>query len=103
MPLVRTPMIAPTTIYRYFPAWTPDDAANTIAQAIVERPKTVATPLGRAAAVSYAVWPRVNDFLLHQGYRLFPSSAAATGQDAGKEKPTFEQIVFANLFRGEHW
>ncbi|MGH9246856.1 MAG: SDR family oxidoreductase [Acidimicrobiales bacterium] len=107
MPLVRTPMIAPTTIYRYFPAWTPDDAGTTIAKAMIDRPKSVTTPLGRVASISYAIWPKVNDFVLNQGFRLFPTSAAARGERdrraVGDDKPTVEQLVFANVFRGEHW
>ena len=39
MPLVRTPMIAPTKLYRRVPALTPDEAAATIGDAIVSRPR----------------------------------------------------------------
>jgi NAD(P)-dependent dehydrogenase (short-subunit alcohol dehydrogenase family) len=102
MPLVRTPMIAPTKIYQYVPTWSPEDAANTVVRAIVERPKSIATTLGRTAAVSYAIWPRVNDYILSKGFQLFPSSSAARGQPQG-QKPTLEQVVFANVFKGEHW
>jgi NAD(P)-dependent dehydrogenase (short-subunit alcohol dehydrogenase family) len=105
MPLVRTPMIRPTTMYRYFPAWTPEHGADAIVKSMISRPKSVTTPLGRAAAVSYAVWPRMNDLVLNRGFRLFPTSSAARGSDGSTErdKPTFEQVVFATLFRGEHW
>ena len=101
MPLVRTPMIAPTKMYDYVPAWSPDKAGDTVIKAILERPKSVATPLGTAASVSYALWPKINDFILNKGFQLFPSSAAAKGAKA--EKPTLEQVVFANVLRGEHW
>jgi len=101
MPLVRTPMIAPTKMYDYVPAWSPAKAGDTVIKAILERPKSVATPLGTAASVSYALWPKINDFILNKGFQLFPSSAAAKGAKA--EKPTLEQVVFANVLRGEHW
>jgi NAD(P)-dependent dehydrogenase (short-subunit alcohol dehydrogenase family) len=101
MPLVRTPMIAPTKLYNYIPTWSADRAANTVVRAIVDRPKSIATPLGTAAAISYSLWPRVNDSILSRGYRLFPSSAAAKGQK--EEKPTMEGVVFANVFKGAHW
>jgi hypothetical protein len=39
MPLVRTPMIAPTKIYKYVPTLSPEEAADLIAYAIVKRPK----------------------------------------------------------------
>jgi len=106
MPLVRTPMIAPTKIYSYIPTWSPDDAADTVIKAILERPKSVATTLGTAASVSYALWPKVNDYILSKGFQLFPSSSAAKGakdKDAPAPKPTLEQVVFANVFKGEHW
>ena len=39
MPLVRTPMIAPTKIYDRFPTLSPDEAADLITEAIRKRPK----------------------------------------------------------------
>ena len=102
MPLVRTPMIAPTKIYDYVPTWSPDDAANTVIKAIVDRPKSIATTLGTAASISYALWPKVNDYILSKGFQLFPSSSAAKGRKDG-QKPSIEQVVFANVFKGEHW
>jgi NAD(P)-dependent dehydrogenase (short-subunit alcohol dehydrogenase family) len=42
MPLVRTPMIAPSRIYEMFPALTPERAARRIGRAIVRRPVRVA-------------------------------------------------------------
>jgi NAD(P)-dependent dehydrogenase (short-subunit alcohol dehydrogenase family) len=106
MPLVRTPMIAPTKIYSYVPTWSPDDAADTVIKAILERPKNIATALGTAASISYALWPKVNDYILSKGFQLFPSSAAARSskdRDRLAQKPTLEQVVFANVFKGEHW
>lgn len=102
MPLVRTPMIAPTKIYDYVPTWSPEDAADTVIKAITDRPKSIATTLGTAAAVSYAIWPKMNDLILSKGFQLFPSSSAAKGRKEG-QKPSIEQMVFANVFKGEHW
>ena len=106
MPLVRTPMIAPTKIYQYVPTWSPDAAAETVVRAIIERPKSIATPLGTAASVSYALWPKVNDYILSKGFELFPSSSAArSGRDTDKKpgKPTLEQVVYAQVFKGSHF
>jgi NAD(P)-dependent dehydrogenase (short-subunit alcohol dehydrogenase family) len=104
MPLVRTPMIAPTKIYRYFPTITPEDAADLVMKAMVDRPKRVSTPLGVTAEVSYALWPKVNDYILSLGYEMFPSSARArAGLAEMEEKPTREGIAFATFFRGLHW
>ena len=102
MPLVRTPMIAPTKLYDYVPTWSPEKAGDTVLDAVLTRPKSVATPLGTAAAVSYALWPKLNDSLLNRGFRLFPSSSSAKGRKDGG-KPTLEQVVFANVFKGEYF
>ncbi|MDF3029676.1 MAG: family oxidoreductase [Moraxellaceae bacterium] len=102
MPLVRTPMIAPTKLYDYIPTWNTERAANTVIRAIVKQPKSIATPLGRTAAILYALWPRLNDRVLSTGYRLFPSSAAAKGVQE-TQKPSMEGVVFANVFKGAHW
>ena len=59
MPLVRTPMIAPTKIYNYVPTLSPDQAADLIAYAVVKRPKRIATNLGRLASVTYSLVPEV--------------------------------------------
>src|SRR3546814_11518462 len=82
MPLVRTPMIAPTKIYDYVPTWSPDTAGDTVMRAILAKPKSIATPLGTAAAVSYALWPKPNAYILNKGFHLFPSSSAANGPKA---------------------
>lgn len=55
MPLVRTPMIAPTKIYKYVPTLSPEEAADLIVYAIVKRPKRIATHLGRLASITYAI------------------------------------------------
>ncbi|MGQ0620044.1 MAG: SDR family oxidoreductase [Panacagrimonas sp.] len=102
MPLVRTPMIAPTKLYDYVPTWSPEKAANTVVRAIVDRPKSIATAFGTAAALSYALWPKLNDVVLSKGFALFPSSAAAKSRKEGN-KPSTEQVVFANVFKGGHW
>lgn len=107
MPLVRTPMIAPTTIYKYIPTLSPQQAADLVAQALIKRPKSIATAVGTFAAVSYALAPKFNDLVLSVGYRLFPSSTAAKGKRAEAVQQTgklnLKQKLFVRLFPGEHW
>ena len=43
MPLVRTPMIAPTDIYKAFPTLTPDEAALMLCDAMIDKPKRMAS------------------------------------------------------------
>ena len=100
MPLVRTPMIAPTKIYKYVPTLSPEEAADLIAYAIVKRPKKIATNLGRIASITYAVAPDINNILMSIGFNLFPSSTASIGE---QEKLTIIQRAYARLFPGEHW
>jgi NAD(P)-dependent dehydrogenase (short-subunit alcohol dehydrogenase family) len=58
MPLVRTPMIVPTTAYAQWPALTPDQAADLVCRAIRTRRARVAQPLGTLGQVGYAVAPQ---------------------------------------------
>jgi hypothetical protein len=88
MPLVRTPMIAPTKIYKYVPTLSPEEAADLIAYAIVKRPKKIATNLGRLASITYAIAPDVNNILMSIGFNLFPSSTASVGAREIKSNPT---------------
>ncbi len=101
MPLVRTPMIAPTKIYNYVPTLSPEQAADLIAYAVVKRPKRIATNLGRLASVTYSLVPEVNNLLMSIGFNLFPSSDAAIGQK--QEKLNWMQKAYARIFPGEHW
>ncbi|MBQ1494148.1 MAG: SDR family NAD(P)-dependent oxidoreductase [Acinetobacter sp.] len=100
MPLVRTPMIAPTKIYKYVPTLSPEEAADLIAYAIVKRPKKIATHLGRLASITYAIAPDINNILMSIGFNLFPSSTASIGE---QEKLNLVQRAYARLFPGEHW
>ena len=116
MPLVRTEMIAPTSHYRYFPALSPDEAAEMVADAIAKRQKKASTMLGRMSEVTYATVPRVQDAFVNAGYKLFPDTraskpkpepgaAAAEAQDAAADEtePSAEQRAFSRLTRGVHW
>lgn len=100
MPLVRTPMIAPTKMYKYVPTLSPEEAADLIAYAIVKRPKKIATNLGRIASITYTIAPDINNILMSIGFNLFPSSTASIGE---QEKLTIIQRAYARLFPGEHW
>jgi short-subunit dehydrogenase len=105
MPLVRTPMIAPTRMYDMFPAITPEEAAEMIAKAMVNRPKKVATKLGNFGELLYAVAPKASDSILSTAYKLFPDSQAAKGkgEEARDKAPSTEAVAFAHLMKGVHW
>jgi NAD(P)-dependent dehydrogenase (short-subunit alcohol dehydrogenase family) len=102
MPLVRTPMIAPTKIYDKFPTITPAQAADMVVRAMVERPHEINTALGTLGAVAHNLAPRTAFRILHMAYQVFPDSAAARGDDEdGAATP--EQMFLARLLKGVHW
>ena len=104
MPLVRTPMIAPTRMYENVPTLSPDEAAGLVVEAIVYRPVRIATRLGIFGAVCHALAPKVTQVLLNTAFNMFPDSAAAQGKKEGEAQPlTAEQMAFAQLTQGIHW
>lgn len=104
MPLVRTKMISPTKIYEHVPTLTPDEAADLIVQAILDRPSRIATRLGIFAAVLNAVLPKAYEIIMNTAFTLFPDSPAARGEKGGEApQASTEQIAFASLMRGVHW
>ncbi len=106
MPLVRTPMITPTKAYDYFPAISPEDAADLIIEGVVGKHRTINTGVGSLSQVIHATAPRFADRVKHIGFRVFPDSLAAIGDKAEKDKMgsqgTIEQRVVAALLRGIH-
>ncbi len=105
MPLVKTPMIAPTKMYDSVPTLTPEEAADLVVEAVISRSSRVATRLGIFASLLNAVAPKAYEIVMNTAYELFPDSAAAKGIKGRREgeKPTNEQIAFAALMRGVHW
>jgi NAD(P)-dependent dehydrogenase (short-subunit alcohol dehydrogenase family) len=106
MPLVRTPMIAPTKLYDSFPAISPDAAAELICDAIRTRPKHIGTRLGTFGEVAYALAPKAVDRVLHMAYTVFPESAPRRDGDpepAQQPEPSGEATMLAHLMRGVHW
>jgi short-subunit dehydrogenase len=105
MPLVRTPMIEPTKIYRSMPALTPEQAGSWICQAIVYKPRRIGTQVGNLAALAEVVSPVTVDAIRTAGYELFPDSRAARGNDrAGEpERVSRTGAAFAGILRGIHW
>jgi NAD(P)-dependent dehydrogenase (short-subunit alcohol dehydrogenase family) len=105
MPLVRTPMIAPTKIYDNVPTLSPEQAADLVVEAIVYKPVRIATRLGIFGAVSHAVAPKLTQILLNTAFNMFPDTAAALGKKEGEAPAqlTPEQMAFAQLTQGIHW
>jgi len=104
MPLVRTPMIAPTKLYNSVPTLSPEEAADLIVQAIVHKPVQIATRLGIFGQVLHAVMPRVAQIVMNTSYRMFPDSDAAKGAKEGaRPQLSADQVAFQQLMRGIHF
>ena len=104
MPLVRTPMIAPTKLYNSVPTLSPEEAADLVVQAIVHKPVQIATRLGILGQVLHTVMPRVAQIVMNTSYRMFPDSDAAKGAKEGaRPQLTADQIAFQQLMRGIHF
>jgi hypothetical protein len=103
-------------MYDRFPTITPEEAADMICEAIMHKPKRIATPMGTLGQILYALNPKSIDYILNTAYHLFPDSAAAKGDKtkakgggAGvkvqttEDQATNRQLAFAYLMRGVHW
>ncbi len=103
MPLVRTPMTAPTEIYKNMPLLDPEEAADLVVGACIDKPVRVATRLGIFGAVLHAMAPRITQIIMNTTFRMFPDSAAAKGDKAAKPQLSAEAVAMANMMRGIHF
>ncbi len=103
MPLVRTPMTAPTRIYENMPLLAPDEAADLIVQACIDKPARVATRLGIFGALLHAAAPRITQIVMNTTFRMFPDSAAAKGEKPARPTLSPEAIALSQMMRGVHF
>lgn len=103
MPLVRTPMIAPTKIYNNVPTLSPEEAADLVAEACVAKPVRIATRLGIAGQLLHAVAPRVAQILMNTSFRMFPDSPAAKGEKGARPQLSAEALALQQMMRGIHF
>jgi NAD(P)-dependent dehydrogenase (short-subunit alcohol dehydrogenase family) len=103
MPLVRTPMIAPTKIYNNVPTLSPEEAADMIAQACIVKPVRIATRLGIFGELLHALVPRIAQISMNTSFRMFPDSAAAKGDKSAKPQLSAEAVAMQQLMRGIHF
>ena len=103
MPLVRTPMTAPTKIYDNMPLLKPEEAADMIVQACVDKPVRVATRLGVFGEILHAAAPRITQIVMNTTFRMFPDSAAAKGDKGAKSTLSPEAIAMSQMMKGIHF
>jgi len=103
MPLVRTPMIAPTGIYRNFPTIDTDQAAEMILQAVLTRPPEVSTRLGKLGEAVDTLSPGLLSFVMTGAYHAFPDTVPRDGAKPAEEEMSVEAAAMAYLMRGIHF
>ena len=69
-PLVRTPMIAPTRIYDYTPAMSPEKAVDWMLDVIITRNKRKLGVMGKGALLMYYVLPKTSETIVNAGYQV---------------------------------
>jgi NAD(P)-dependent dehydrogenase (short-subunit alcohol dehydrogenase family) len=80
--LVHTRMSAPTYDFDWVPGLRPDQAADLICHAIVERPRAITPWWATTASVVGSVAPWFSDAVMRRYYRLTVDSASARGVKA---------------------
>jgi thioester reductase-like protein/NADP-dependent 3-hydroxy acid dehydrogenase YdfG len=79
MPLVRTPMITPSSRLNPMPPISAEHAAAMVVRALVEKPTRIDNPLGTIAEAGNYFTPKLARRILHQIYLGYPDSPAARG------------------------
>ena len=109
MPLVRTPMIAPTKMYEKFPTISPAQAGDIVIKALVEKPEAINTLSGQMGAAMHIAAPKTAHKVLNLAYNAFPDSAAARAHaessdtaHSGSETSSQKEMV-ARLLKGLRW
>lgn len=82
--LVRTRMIAPTPLLGSLPGLSPDEAADAIAKAIIERPRTIAPPWVLPAEVASVLLAGPADYAARLWHRRFFNEPDTDEADNGE-------------------
>ena len=106
MPLVRTPMIAPTKIYDSFPTISPEEAADLVCEAIRAKPKQINTRLGHVRRGRLRAGAEGGGPDPPHGLQGVPGvvqeGQGGQGGRAG-DSASGEAMALAHLMKGVHW
>ncbi|GAC1652649.1 MAG: SDR family oxidoreductase [Candidatus Dormibacteraceae bacterium] len=107
MPLVRTPMIAPTGIYKNFPTISSEEAAAMVLTAILTRQPEVSTRLGKLGETVDVIAPGLLHLVMTGAYHVFPDTAGvkdgAATRGAADQEISPEAAAMAFLMKGIHF
>jgi hypothetical protein len=79
LPLVATPMIAPSRRLNPMPPISAEHAAAMVVRGLIDKPPRIDTPVGTLSDLGTYFTPRLTRRILHQLYLGYPDSAAARG------------------------
>jgi short-subunit dehydrogenase len=99
LPLVRTPMVAPTKVYDHVRLMQPDQAADLVCEAILRRPARLASGLGTLAQLVEGILPQLNTTFMSENFKMFPESGAPVGSPTPASPET---AALWSLMRGVH-
>ena len=104
MPLVRTPMIGPTKAYDVAPTLSPEQAADMVVDAVINKPSRIVTGMGRMFQIWHLLAPKLAATAMNIPFRMFGDSDAAKGvKPAEHVEPSSEQVAIAALLKGVHY
>ena len=104
MPLVRTPMIAPTKLYDKFPTISPAQAADLVIKAMVERPHEINTHARQRRRGARTPWPRRR----RSGCSTWPTTCSPTrppprARTPRRARASRSRSCWRKVFKGVHW
>jgi len=104
MPLVRTPMIGPTKAYDFAPTLSPEQAADMVVDAVINKPSRITTGTGKMFQIWHLLAPKLAATAMNIPFRMFDDSNAAKGiKKAEQVEPSSEQVAIAALMKGVHF
>lgn len=100
LPLVRTPMVEPTKLFRQFPLISAERAAAIVCNAIRDKPQRLATSLGVLARLIEIIAPQINTAIMSETFRMLPESEAAGGPPQSVPALSSDLLAMAALLQG---
>ena len=104
MPLVRTPMIGPTKAYDVAPTLSPEQAADMVVDAVINKPSRIVTGMGRMFQIWHLLAPKMAATAMNIPFSMFGDSNAAQGIKKTEQiEASSEQVAMAALMKGVHF
>ena len=79
-------------------------AGDMVVDAVINKPKRIATPMGVYLQVMTAIAPKFTEVVMNVVFRMFSDSAAAKGdKKPEKVEVSNEQVALGALMKGVHF